>query len=77
MNIITTFISAISQQTIKIYEKNCHNYSNLAQSQILLYIHQRVMLPDHDTQYEENQSSHHGGVHEHGHPDGLTDRLTD
>ena len=45
--------------TLKIYEKNNHNYSNLAQSQILLYIHQWPMVSDYDTQYEENPSSHH------------------
>ena len=30
-----------------------------------------TMVSDHDTQYEENPSSHHGGIHE----DGLTDGL--
>ena len=32
------------------------------QSQILFYMHQQPMVPDHGTQYEENQSSHHGGI---------------
>ena len=30
-------------------------------------MHQRLMVPDHGTQYEENPSSHHGGMHEDGH----------
>ena len=34
---------------LTIYEKNCHNDSNLAQSQILLYKYQQLMLPDHGT----------------------------
>ena len=39
MNKIITFFWEISQQKLKIYEKNSHNYSNLAQSQILFYMH--------------------------------------
>ena len=33
-------------------------------------MHQR---PEHGTQYEENLSSHHGGLHKDGQTDGLTD----
>ena len=66
-------IHSISQQTLNIYEKNCHNYSNLAHSQILFYLHQQTMVPDHGTQYEENPSSHQWGMHE----DGYLDRQTD
>ena len=53
--------------------KNCHIYSNLAQSQILFYMHQQPMVPDHGTQYKENPFSYHGGMHK----DVLTDRLVD
>ena len=35
-----------------------------------LYMHQQPMVPDHGTQYKENPSSKHGGMHK----DGLTDR---
>ena len=62
MNKITTFFLEISQQKLKIYEKNGHTYSYLAQSQILFYMHQWPMVCDHGTQYEENPSGHHGGM---------------
>ena len=52
---------------------NSHNYSNLSQSQILFYMHEQPMVPDHGTQYEENPASHHGGILE----DGLTDAWLD
>ena len=74
---ITTFFSEISHQTLYIYRKNDHNYLNFAQSQILLYMHQRSIVPDHSAQYEENPSIHHGGMYEDRHPDGLINRLTD
>ena len=41
-------------------------------SQILFYIHQCPMVPDHGTQYEDNPSSPHGGMCE----DELTHRPT-
>ena len=72
MNQIITFFSDISQQTLK----HCHNYSNLAQSQILFYMHQQPMIPDHGTQYEENPASHHGRMNKDRHPDGRRDGLT-
>ena len=34
---------------------------------------QHSVVPNHGTQYDENPSSHRGGMFE----DGLTDRLTD
>ena len=43
---------------------------DLVQSQILFYMHQQPMVPDHATKYEENPSSHYGGMCE----DGLTDQ---
>ena len=46
----------------------------MAQSQILFYMHQRTMVPDHGTEYEENPSSYHGGMHKDGHPDWQTDQ---
>ena len=49
--------------------KNGHNNSNLAESQILFDMHQHPKVPDHGTQYEENPSSHNGGMCEDGHPD--------
>ena len=59
------------------FMKNSHNYSNLAQSHILFYMHQRPMVPDHDIQYKENPSGHHGGMCEDGHTDRLMDGRTD
>ena len=47
----------------------------MAQSQIILYIHQRHMVPDHGTQYEDNPSSHHGGMYKDRQTDGLTEEL--
>ena len=47
MNKITTFVSEISQQTLKIYGKKIHYYSNLAQSKILFYMHQWPMVLNH------------------------------
>ena len=38
--------------------KNCCNYSNLAQSQMLLYKHQQHLVPDYCTIYEQNQVLH-------------------
>ena len=38
-------------------QQDSHNCSNLAQQPI---------IPDHGTKYEENSSSHHGGMHEDG-----------
>ena len=74
LNKITTVNMAmdITTNTQNVW-KNCHNYSNMAYSQILFYMHKRPMVPDHGTQYEENPYSHHGGMHE----DGKTDRQTD
>ena len=72
MNKITAFFYEISQET-KNWLKNCHNYSNLAHRQILFYMHQQPMVPDHGTQYEENLASHHGWMHKDGHTDGVTD----
>ena len=43
--------------------------SNLAQSQILFYMHRRHIVSDHGTQYDENPSNHHGGMCK----DGLMD----
>ena len=62
MNTITTFFSEIQQKLLK---KRSHNYSNLEESQIVFYMHQQQpMQPDHATQFEENLSSYHGGIHE-------------
>ena len=77
MNQITTFFTKISQETHKIYEQNSHDYSNLAQSQSLVYVHDRPMVPDHSVEYEENPASHQGGMLEDGLTNVLMDRLTD
>ena len=69
MNKITIFFSGISQQTLKMYEKINHNYSNLAQSQILFYMQSKCIVPDHGTQYEKYLFRHYGGMPE----DGLMD----
>ena len=53
--------------------KNRHSYSILAQSQILLYVHQQFMVPDHGTQTEKNPLSHHVVIHQ----DVLTNEVTD
>ena len=63
MNKITTF-SQITQ--VKIYEQHNHNYSNLAQSQIVFYVNEQPLVLNYATQYEENPASHHGGMHEDG-----------
>ena len=42
------------------------NYSNLAWSQILFYVHQQTTVPDQGINYEENPSSYHGGMCEDG-----------
>ena len=69
---VVTFFSEISQQTLQIYE-NMAIITDIWQIQILFYMHQQPMVPDHGTQYEENPSSHHGGMHEEGLPDEWTD----
>ena len=56
--------------------KNSHNYSNLTQSQIVFYVHQRPMVPDHGTQYQKNSSSHHEGMREDVSTDGRTESWT-
>ena len=55
--------------TFKIYEKMTIISQNLAQIQIVFYMHQQPMVPDQGTQYEGNPSRYHGGMRE----DGLTD----
>ena len=52
------------------YLKNSYNYSNLSESQILIYLYQQHIVPD---QYEVNPSIHHGGMRK----DGLKARQTD
>ena len=42
--------------------KNDQNYSNEAWSQLLFYVHQQTMAPDHSTEYEDNLSSCHRGM---------------
>ena len=64
MNKITKFVSEISQQTLKIYLKNTIITKTWQRAKIILYVHQQPMVADHGTQYEENPSSHHGGIHE-------------
>ena len=50
--------------------KTGHNYSHVTLSQILFNVHQQPMEPDHDTKYNVNQASHHGGMWEDGQTDG-------
>ena len=54
-------------------EINDTNYSNFAQSQLLFYMHQQAILLHYGTQYTENQSSHHGEIHDDRVTDGLID----
>ena len=68
MNKITRFFSEISQQTPQ-YDKNSHTYLNVGHNQITFHMHQQPMVPDHDIQYDEHPSRHHGGM--------CKDRLTD
>ena len=56
--------------------KKAHNYSNLAQSQIRFYMHQRTIVPGQSIEYEENPASHYGGIHKDRLTDGLTARWT-
>ena len=58
-------------------KQNSNNYSNMRQSQILFYMHQRPIVPAHGTQYEEYTSNHHGGMHEDGQTDRWVDAKTD
>ena len=52
--------------------------SNLAQRQILFYMHQQPTVPDLGTQYEENPSSHQGKcTRMERDTDGQTDGLTE
>ena len=44
MNKINPFFSEISQQTQNIYETHCHNYSNLAWSLMLFYMHHQYLI---------------------------------
>ena len=44
INKINLFISELSQQ-IRMYEKNCHNYSNFAQSSMLFHRHEQHKVP--------------------------------
>ena len=44
--------------------KSGHNYSTVVHSQILFYMQQRTVVPDHGTQYEETGFSHHWGMWE-------------
>ena len=74
LNIITLFFFEISQQTLKMYFLNGHNYIHFAQNQILFYVHQRPIVPDHSTQYEETPYSLHGGMCKDGQADSQTDR---
>ena len=46
INKITTFFAVISQQRLKRLWRNGHNYWNLAQGQILFYMHQQHIVPD-------------------------------
>ena len=61
-----TFFFEISQQTLKLYFKIAIRTKILHRAKILGYVHQRPMVLDHGNQYEENPSSHHGGMHEDG-----------
>ena len=62
---------SLISQTLKIYEKGDHNYSNLAQTNSILHASvAHGTVPDYGTQYEENTFSHHGGM-------ARTDVLTD
>ena len=57
----------ISQQTLKMYWQNCHNYSNLAQSQILFYIQQRPMYLIMISNIKKIQPVIMEDMHENGH----------
>ena len=68
MNKITTSFFEISQhKTLKIAR-----ITQISQPYSILH-YQWPMVPDHGTQYEENPSSHHGGMHEDFPTDGQTD----
>ena len=59
----TTFSFEISQQTQKLW-KNDHHCKYLTQSQIVFYMNQQPMVPDHGAKYEENPVGHHRGMNE-------------
>ena len=54
VNNINTFSSEISNKYIKFMK--FHNYSNVAWSQILFYLHKQNMVSNCCTKYEQNQS---------------------
>ena len=56
--------SAKGMRTHENHHKIDHNSRILSQSQIVLTMHQASMLLGHGTKYEENPSSHHGGMNE-------------
>ena len=51
MNKINPFFSEILQQTHKFEEIYVRNYSNVAQTQLLVHMHQQHMVPDCCTKY--------------------------
>ena len=59
----------ITKNTKNVYKK-CINCSNLKQSTMLCYVHQKPMVPDHGTKYGESSFIHHGGMREDKQVDG-------
>ena len=57
MNTSNPFFFEISQQIHKCM-KRCHNYSNVAQSQMLFYKHEQGMVLANWTKYEQNHHIH-------------------
>ena len=75
MNKINTLFSEISQQTHKFYEE-IPIITQIWHRQILIYMHQQPIAPDHGTKYihvEENPSRYHGGMNDDSQMDGLMD----
>ena len=55
--------------TLKMFEQMAIITTNLAQSQIVIYMHQWPIVPDHGTKYEENPPSYHRQMCEGGQMD--------
>ena len=70
VNNINIFFSEISQQTSNLWKN--HNYSNMAQNQILVCVQQQPMVSDHGTKYKDNPSCYHRGMHKDGQTDWQT-----
>ena len=69
LNTFTTFFSAISQQTFKVYVQIPQIVKYGTEPNSVLRTSAAYMVLDQGSKYEENSSSHHGGMCEDGQMD--------